>query len=667
MIPSSVGSLAFFCSLILSQVSASAQLSAEGGQIVYSSRGSIPISSSVSVSVQVLDMSNPRILANGRYSEYVVGKASQVYQDILENRAVEIFTKSIFSESLFLNAYEELAADMHVNYQVILPSVICNLAEKFAKIASKYNASKTKILLDSAEYKKRSDMVKIIIVFVQESSTNNVNFTDDKALIFLQFMYRFFGSETGGERYGIAIQALYTSLEFKNFSVFYSMLAKYFDPSFIALPVFYLTIRNESMMFLQDTFIEFMKNIYNKIKDLKSLSDKEAYNRHACNLISCMLSCNFNEVFKEMVSELIQYVDIPQLCSSPRFAKSYTDILKKTRLIQSEFLAFMASHIMEESVIMSYMPNNFIDIGSITPQICLNNPKIYDKYFSRLSEEAADRLTLIEQAYSDYSKVISKLGIFDSLEMIFPTMTASILTTNIEVIDEIFPVFPDYFRHNSQDSGSMLIKILDIVPKLVKIALHSSDSDPELQMKRFVFLVKIIKLTTAAFFLIPSVADSFSHVLLLFNMQTSKIQSSELDEIHGTIADIIKKLIEGNNFFKTITQRSILHNYHINLVQDDADEMTNIVLSYNLEVSSNKSFVFAENISTVNKNKIEANPQMVSYVINEIRQFLESYPNPDGLNNFKDGKVVLMARMIINNRIVSKTEGLFLKPILARF
>lgn len=660
-------SLAFFCSLILSQISASAQLSEEGGQIVYSSRGSIPISSSVSVSIEVLDMSNPQILANGRYGEYVVGKASQIYQDVLDNRAVEIFSKSIFSESLFLNAYEELATDMNVSYQVILPSVICNLAEKFAKIASKYNLSKTKLLPGSAEYKKRADLVKIIIVFVQESSANKVNFTDDKALIFLQFMYRFFGSETGGERYGLAIQALYTSLEFENFSDFYNMLVKYFDPSFIALPVFYLTIPDESMIFLQDIFIEFMNNFYIKIKDLNPLSDKEAYNRHACNLISCMLSCNFYEVFNDMVSELIQHVDIPQLGSSPRFAKSYIDILKKTRLVESEFLDFMASHIMEESVIMSFMPNNFIDIGSITPQICLNNPTIFDKYFSRLSNEAADRLILIEQAYTDYSLVISKLSIFDSLEMTFPSMDVESLTKNIDFFDEIYPVFPDYFRHNSQDSGIMLLKIVDIVPKLVKIALHSSDSDPELKVKRFVFLVKIIKLTTAAFFLIQAVAESFSHVLLLFNMQTSKIQSSELDEIHETIADIIKKLIGGNNFFKTITQRSILHNYHMNLVQDDADEMTNIVLSYNLEVSSNKSFVFAENVSTVNKIKIEANPQMVSYVIDEIRQFLASYPNPDRLSNFKDGKVSLMARMIMKNRMVSKTEGFFLKAILARF
>ena len=67
------------------------------------------------------------------------------------------------------------------------------------------------------------------------------------------------------------------------------------------------------------------------------------------------------------------------------------------------------------------------------------------------------------------------------------------LSTVINAVDNLITVFPDYFIHNSQESGMTLIKIVTLIPKLVKIAI--SKVNPEFNLKRFQLMIGMVQLS----------------------------------------------------------------------------------------------------------------------------------------------------------------------------
>ena len=267
MMTSSLCSFTLFLSLFFSHVFASQSGLSEGANVLFSSQ--ISLSSDTSLSIEVLNLANPQIQANGQYSEIVIEKATAIFLETLDKNAVEMFALSSSQHSVFTVAYEEVVSHMEVNFQVLLPAVLVKLAAHYTDIASKYNRSKAELVPGSRACKKRTDITKLIIVLVQEILANGGKFTDDQRLVLLEFIYRFIGTDYVGDRYGFAIQGLYVSLQMESFSDFFEIIINYFDRNRIALPVFFFNIIDDTFlplkgMFMKISFRSFMES-YNTL------------------------------------------------------------------------------------------------------------------------------------------------------------------------------------------------------------------------------------------------------------------------------------------------------------------------------------------------------------------------------------------------------------------
>ena len=322
-------------------------------------------------------------------------------------------------------------------------------------------------------------------------------------------------------------------------------------------------------------------------------------------------------------------------------------------------------YIIDENVILSLDPKHYIDLGSIVNQVFRSHRELYYKHFEKLSEDATQRLMEIEQEFYDYNVVISKVNLFYTLENIFPSMTANHLSHFIKAIEDLIPVFPEYFIHNPQDSGKIVKTIVQLIPRLVQSSLRHPDT--ELNMGRLVFLIGLIKLILTGT-LIQTTSESFAQVLLFYNMILAKnADSHEFEGIHEDIASILNQIVEKNNFFKTIPQRGILYKYYKTLSPGKAEEMMNLILLHNLELNSSGSSVFAENISTGKSLGINVSSYLVNFIVKEFEEYFTNHSHAVNLDVYKGGKIIVMARMLLQNTLVSKTEGTILEWIIQKY
>lgn len=244
------------------------------------------------------------------------------------------------------------------------------------------------------------------VIVIQEAHVNGFKFDSPQSAALLEFIYRF---GTNSVRYGIAFQCLYTSLAHGSLKPAYEMFLRYFDAGKQALPVFFIQVQEKTKANIKAVFINFLQGLFQKIDQIDHISDKENFNRHACMIVSSMISCNFLEDLVPMIDNFMDKVDMLKCASSARFSKSAIEISKLFKDQETAPLYAIARNMIKESVLMALDRDKFIDHGSVIYNLKHNQQEIYKIYQSQLSSEAKEKLEEILEVYYSYFTVISDI------------------------------------------------------------------------------------------------------------------------------------------------------------------------------------------------------------------------------------------------------------------
>jgi hypothetical protein len=610
------------------------------------------------MTLEVVDMSCPELLPNGQYSDYIVDHVTQIIRKHLMKNGSGKYCDSPISESFFSYAFDDVLLEMNVNISILIPVIFDNLVNEYIKIAKHYNQN-----VGSADYEERQLKVKLATIVAQEACANSYKFTEVQATTLLEFIYRF---GLSGNRYGLAIQALYTSIPTNSLIIAYNMFVDHFDPSRQALPVLYIHVKDPKLESIKNIFIGFISHLYEKIKNIDHINYQSFFNTHACMLISSMISCNFLDDFLPMITDLLHKVDIPQLLISPRFAKSVIEISKEYKNQNNPVLEEIIKHCIDDNVILALDPPAFIFYGSIIFYLKKNQNDFCIASGDALSPKAQERLKEIEAEYAAYHAVIAATSAFDNYDGSFASMKQTDLISMCDSIDSMIPVFPDFFKHEPFKACNVIKNIFALIPKLVNISMR--DSSKDLDVFRFRLFAKLIELSFSGPYVFESSPDIFSTIIGFYNTRFDRFSRLNfiLKDVHMKILSFVEVLLRSNKFFKTHRYRANFYNY-LKMVMPRKADFCMIGCFHEVLVKGlNLPLICHDIITASNKLELSMHSAFSLFITNEIQLYLQNYQQ--GLiDDYLDGALVIAARLILAEKVLSKTETILVKTVINRF
>lgn len=621
--------------------------------------------SGVNLSLEIVDLSNPQVLPNGQYSDFINSRATAIVHEYLNNYGIAKYDTNPAAESFFRCAFDDVLAEMEVDLKIITPAVFKELISEYIIIAQNFNNQIRVLTPGTPEYDLRLEQANLAVLIVQEAAANSVIVPPPENEILLEFIYRFANT---GERYGLAFKSLYTSLADESFCVIYDIFVKYFDQDRSALPVLYVQINDPSLLVVRDHFINFITGLYEKVIRINLRISRESFDKHACMLISSMISCNIIDEFIPMLTELLKSIDIFRLFSSPRFAKSAIDMSKKFKRESPAILDIFASALIDDNVILAIESSKFIDLGSILFNFKVNQNELYQKYFRDLSIEAQEILKEIEMAFITYSRALFEIVSIEKLENDFGTMEEDAVNRLVESVKRMLPVFPDFFNHQPNEAGNFVTKLVAMIPKLVNIAMRQSTRD--LDVFRFRLFVKLLELTFYGPVVLENTTDAFASVLGFY---TSRFHVSSrfnpIDkETQVTVISLLDKLVKANRFFKSPRYRNNFYNFLKMTVPERADS---IILEYLYEVLVLAEKKYNTCFDIVNTAKIInlSVQQLLSRFISEsIQAYLDTISStPIYIDQYLGGDLVNIAKLAIAEKALALSEVVLVKAIFNNF
>lgn len=649
-------------STVFPSISASNLLNQDGGKVIYSSTSALQVGGNMTV--EIVDWSNLSLLENGQYGEFVVNRAFEIVRNYLEKHAIEKYDQSPFSESFFSSAFEDVLLEMEVDIDILSPAVFEMLLSEFTKIAKTYNRqSRGALVPGSSEYETRIRQVKLATIVIQETASNSQNFSDSQVLILLEFIYRF---GINGNRYGLAIQTLYTSLPTGTLAKTYKMFVDYFDKSRHALPVLFVQIVSQEMLPVKYVFIDFIQNLYSKVIRIDPVTEKDVFNKHACMLIASMISCNFLDEFLTMLEFLLDRIDMVQLGRSPRFAKSAIDISQRFKHQSTELLDKFCGLLLNDNVILALDETNYNDHGSIILNLKVNQNELYKKHFANLSTEAKEKLKIIENTYFSYHKVISETKKFEKLEETFALMDQNGLNNLYESLERMAPVFQKFFKHQPNEASNTVIKLFNLIPKLINLSIRQPSRN--LDADRFRVFIKLLELTFTGPDILERTTDTFSSILFFFTSRfnTSVRFNSNLNSCHQSVMELIRKLISAKKFFRSDRYRTNFYNF-LELITPDSAESTMAGCLYEvLSSAEKKDLICLGVIQTTKTLKISFEPLFSHFISNEIKIYLEKHSQIP-IDEYLEGLLVKVVKLAIKEKALQKSELELVNGIFNRY
>lgn len=647
--------LALFSLFFKISFGSSSSESRSGGKVIISTKTSF--SKTSSLKLEVVDLSCPQLLPNGQYSDIIVDHVTHIVRKYLEKNGPERYHVTPFAESFFSPAFDDVLLVMNVNIGILIPIILETLAKEYTDIAKYYNQLTEPLVPGSQQYETRNVKIKLATIVVQEASANSYKFSESQAIILLESIYRF---GLIGIRYGLAVQALYTAISTKNLFSVYNMFVKYFDPSRQALPVLYIQIKDPKLEVIKTIFINLMARLFEKIILIDQIDNKEHFNNHACMLIASMISCNFLDDFIPMITDLLEKIDMIQLVSSPRFAKSLIDISNFYENQNIPLLDEISKRLIDDKILLKLDPKAFIIHGSIVSVIKINQNEFYINCVDSLSIEGRERLTEIELRYLAYREVVSESDAFDSINENFAAMENADLDFLCESIDKMITVFPDFFENHPSEANSVIIKVLALIPKLTNISMRQSSK--ALDIHRYRLFIKLLELCFTGPYIFESTTEVFSIVLGFYN---TRFNSLYLYDVHIKTLNLIQILVKTNKFFKTHRYRANFYTYLKIVAPLCADSCMTKCLYEVLFRGYNLPFIYSNVIATSNKLELSINSAISTFISNEIRKYLEVHDQIPA-DIYLDGSLVHLVELVLAENILSKTEAIIVKTVLNR-
>lgn len=652
-------SLILLSFIFISKLLAASQLSEEGGRVLYSSN--ISVSSEMSMSLEVVDLSKPQVLENGQYSDYIVLECLAIFRKNIERDAVLKYETCPFTESLFTAAIDSILVEISVNTSVILPALIEILAREYAEKAHSYCRTSVNFVRETESFK---NFTKIVVVFAQEAYISNSQIPSEHVLKLLEFVYRFGESS---QRYGLAFQGLYTALPAGDFSRFYELVMEYFVPERPTLPVLFLNIQSEPNMVLKVVFSRFLTRLYDRISLLDPVEDEEVYNRHACMLLSSMISCNFMNDFIPMIQDTLHKVNLHKLLPSPRFAKAASFICTelKDQESSSVILNDFANVFVTDELILSLDPSNFLNFGSIF--VNLDAQERVDQ----LSSEAVERLIEIETGYKDYKKIIDNANeTFPNLPETFSQMECADLDDLTGLVVQLTSISKDFFEHQQSEACLFTVAVLQMIPKLVKKAiLLTPVADEALSMKRYKLFIKMLQFGMSGPTILSHNTDAIPIILYFNNSKISKIPNArtELAAEHNLMIELLQLLAKKNKFCTSEQHRQVIFSFLQSVRSADkaVHLMKRLLLEY-LRAKSNKLSAVSDVSNTAKRLKFDPSSLIVAFVVTEIAKYLQlSVKVP--LESYQDGTFAILVKVVLELNIFSTTEKLLIEAFCKKF
>lgn len=612
--------------------------------------------------------------AFSQHPELVNLKIFEVYHKTIKRYAKIHFNDLKMSKSVFSAAYETLSNIMYVDQSSILSRVVEELMGHYLKIATTYN-NYHKQTIEGSECDIRTTYVKEVLIYLMECQRNNVKHAVEDHLTFLEFIYRFANSECDGFRFLNSIQYIYHSIAFTNSSQFFDLLIQYFDSNRPTLSVFYLKFSNDDFLPLKHSFIKFLTELYEKIEEIDHINDNNSFNRHACMCISSIVSCSFYDEFIDIIRILMAKVDMKQSITDLNFALSSIAIINSTKQSDSWYVNLLTPYFLNENLIHNLDPENFIDYGSLMYQIYSDHRDVYDEYLGKLTSESEIVLNGIITHYVNYFESTNEFSILHTLKDDFISLELDDFAKVYKRMENILEVFPKFSKHCTQITEVVLKLILDLISELIsQFTRNFNPKNTKLNFDRLLVLVKLSTISVSGNIHLENSADSVVKIMFIFNLlcqSESTLSADQLLVIEESISLILKKLIENDLFIKGIQNHKILYKFLENISPSTAIDSVCMLLSFNLENSSNKIFTLNQTIKIINNLKIDLNNHLLEVLLKFIIEFIkvnavsnmEKNLVSNNILDFRDD-IFNFHRLLLEENLLSKTQRLLLKNFI---